>query len=334
MALPIAMGRWLLRCLPRLAVDTTSASMLKLPDSNLKWSVCFPQSSEIAAIVVEDHPDYPRHDHQFVELVFVVGGSCLQETALGRSRLTRGSVCLFRPGAWHTYRETDHLTLYNCCFDPGILGRELAWMIDDPSLGRLLWSLPLSAGQQGTCALHLPDRDLRNCERLLRELCTMSVGGRSQHRVALLGRLLLLLGIMSLHLPPSTAPLGRKANPAVSVVLKLIDENPVQEWTLENLAARAHVPPNYLARLFKKVAGLPPMAYVRRRRLELATHLLLQSDLPVSEVGARAGWSDANYFTRRFRAQFGVTPTDYRARHARLADAAVTGNTKLHHPAT
>jgi AraC family L-rhamnose operon transcriptional activator RhaR len=297
--------------------------MLKLKDSHLKWNVCFPQSSEIAAILVQDHPDYPRHDHQFVELVFVVGGSCRQETALGRSQLRRGSVCLFRPGAWHTYRETNHLKLYNCCFDPGILGRELAWMIDDPALGRLLWSLPLSAGQQGTCALHLPDRDLRNCERLLRELCTLSVGGRSQHRVDLLGRLLLLLGILARHLPRTTAPQDGRANPAVSAVLKLIDTNPAQEWTLEDLAARAHVPPNYLVRLFKKVAGLPPMAYQRRRRLELATHLLLQSDLAVNEVGAQVGWSDANYFTRRFRAQFGVTPTDYRARHAQLA--ATTG---------
>ncbi|MBI5689677.1 MAG: AraC family transcriptional regulator [Verrucomicrobia bacterium] len=307
--------------------------MLKLPDSHLKWSVCFPQSSEIAAIVVEDHPDYPRHDHQFVELVFVVGGTCLQETALGRSRLMRGSVCLFRPGAWHTYRETDDLKLYNCCFDPGILGRELAWMIDDPALGRLLWSLPLSAGQQGTCSLHLPDRDLKSCERLLRELCTLSVRGRSQHRVDLLGRLMLLLGIVARHLPRTTAPMAGRANPAISTALKLIDDNPTQEWTLENLAARAHVPPNYLVRLFKKVAGLPPMAYQRRRRLELATRLLLQSDLPVSEVGARVGWSDANYFTRRFRSQFGATPTAYRARHARLPMAAGKGNATQHSPA-
>jgi AraC family L-rhamnose operon transcriptional activator RhaR len=307
--------------------------MLKLKDSHLKWNDYFPQSSEIAAIVVEEHPDYPRHDHQFVELVFVIAGSCMQETALGRSRLTRGSVCLFRPGAWHAYRETKHLTLYNCCFDPGILGRELAWMIDDPALGQLLWNLPLSAGQHGIGSLHLPDRDLKNCEKLLRELCTLSVGSRSQHRVNLLGRLLLLLGILARHLPRSTAPQYGKANPTISTALKIIDENPTREWTLENLAARAHVPPNYLVRLFKKVAGLPPMAYQRRRRLELATRLLVQSDLPVSEVGVRVGWSDANYFTRRFRSEFGVTPTDYRARHARLSDAAGTGNAKLHYPA-
>jgi AraC-like DNA-binding protein len=144
---------------------------------------------------------------------------------------------------------------------------------------------------------------------------------------------MLLLGIVARHLPRTTAPMAGRANPAISAALKLIDDNPTQEWTLENLAARAHVPPNYLVRLFKKVAGLPPMAYQRRRRLELATRLLLQSDLPVSEVGARVGWSDANYFTRRFRSQFGATPTAYRARQARLPTTAGKGNATQHSPA-
>lgn len=307
--------------------------MLKLLDSHLKWSVCFPQSREIAAIVVEKHPDYPRHDHQFVELVFVVAGTCLQETALGRSRLTRGSVCLFRPGAWHSYRETRQLTLYNCCFDPGILGRELAWMIEDPALGWLLWSAPLSARQQGTLSLQLPESDLRGCEKILRELCSLSVGARPQHRVNLLGRLLLLLGILAQNLPLAAAPSRGKTSAAVSTALKLIDDHPAQEWTLEDLAARTHVPPNYLVRLFKQVAGLPPMAYLRRRRLELATRFLLQSDLSVGEIGSLVGWPDANYFSRRFRSEFGVAPTDYRARHARLSDTAETRNAKLHYPA-
>ena len=307
--------------------------MPALSDRHLKWDSCFPKSSEIATIVVDEHPDYPLHDHQFVELAFVVAGSCIQESALGKRRLTRGSVCLFRPGAWHSYHDTKHLTVYNCCFDPGLLGREFGWMVDDSALGRLLWSIPLSAGQHGTNFLHLPDRDLRNCEKILRELCTLSVGGRSKSRVDLLGRLLLLLGILAQHIPRSTARKQEKAHPAVSNALKLIDEDPAQDWTLEDLAERTHVPPNYLVRLFKKCTGRPPMTYVRRRRLELATQLLHRSDLRVSEIGSMVGWPDANYFARRFRSEFGIAPTGYRARHARLSEAPKTKITKLYYSA-
>jgi AraC-like DNA-binding protein len=56
------------------------------------------------------------------------------------------------------------------------------------------------------------------------------------------------------------------------------------------------------------------MAYLRRRRLELAAGLLLRTRRSVAEVGDLVGWPDANYFTRRFRSQFGVSPTDYRRR--------------------
>jgi AraC-like DNA-binding protein len=56
------------------------------------------------------------------------------------------------------------------------------------------------------------------------------------------------------------------------------------------------------------------MAYLERRRLELATNLLRRDDLAVGDVGAMAGWTDANYFSRCFRQHFGMTPSRYRAR--------------------
>ena len=56
------------------------------------------------------------------------------------------------------------------------------------------------------------------------------------------------------------------------------------------------------------------MAYLTRRRLELATSLLRRDNFLVGEVGAKAGWLDSNYFSRCFRKHFGMTPSRYRAR--------------------
>ncbi|HEV2438235.1 MAG TPA: AraC family transcriptional regulator [Verrucomicrobiae bacterium] len=296
--------------------------MIRHPGKHLEWKSFFPESNQIAASFVVEHPNYPPHDHKFVEMVFVVAGSCMQETALGKSQVNRGNISLFRPGAWHAYTEARHLEIYLCCFNPGILGRELSWMIDDPLLGRLLWKIPLSADQQGTNLLALPEAELKRCQKLLKELCALSVSQKSRRQIDLLGRLVLLLGILARNLPVENLP-GKPSppNPAISAALKLIDDNPAHDWTLAELAMRTHAPPNYLVRLFRKVAGLPPMAYLRRRRLELATRLLIHSDRPVSEVGDMVGWPDANYFTRRFRAEFGITPTAYRVRHAQVLDA-------------
>ena len=55
---------------------------------------------------------------------------------------------------------------------------------------------------------------------------------------------------------------------------------------------------------------------------------LIHSELLVGEVGNSVGWPDANYFTRRFRAEFGVTPTGYRERHRQGVARAVAGAKK------
>ncbi|MCX6925434.1 MAG: helix-turn-helix transcriptional regulator, partial [Verrucomicrobia bacterium] len=113
-------------------------------------------------------------------------------------------------------------------------------------------------------------------------------------------------------LPPHAK--SAKSHPAVLAAIKLIDETPAEPWTLETLAGRVHVEATYFVRLFRAVVGLPPMAYLARRRLELATAFLRHDDLPIGEVGAKSGWLDANYFTRCFREHFGMSPSKYRAR--------------------
>jgi AraC family transcriptional regulator, L-rhamnose operon transcriptional activator RhaR len=308
--------------------------MLASLKKHVSWNRYFPDALRIVAVLVEEQEDYPPHDHKFVEVVVVCGGDCWQETALGKKRITHGDVSVFRPGAWHSYTQCRKLRLYNCCFDPGILGRELGWMIDDPWLGRLLWSIPLSAAQFGTAFLQLHKSEMDQCQRILNELCALSTEEKSSYRSYQLGLLILLISTLARQLPiePEALKPG-KPNPAVIAALKLIDDHPEHPWSLEDLAARVHVLPEYLVRSFRNVAGLPPMAYLRRRRLELATTLLIRSDQPVGEVGNLVGWPDANYFTRRFHAEFGLTPSAYRARFAKISGAFETGNSKPRHPA-
>ena len=54
--------------------------------------------------------------------------------------------------------------------------------------------------------------------------------------------------------------------------------------------------------------------FINECRLEYAVNLLRnQSSLPITQVAQASGFSDANYFGRKFKARFGLSPTDYRA---------------------
>lgn len=260
------------------------------------------------------HGNYRIHDHEFIEISAITSGTCLHHSVVGDSRPGPGDVFLFRPGAWHGYAEAKDLALYNCCFDTALLGRELSWMADEPYLGRLLWAIPLSPKQHGMVSLHLPPEEFGRCRKLLDALSVLAQEDYLSHFGDHLGLLVQILSLLARNTPAALPKRPCQSHRAVAAALKLIDDAPTEPWTLPSLAARAHVEPTYFVRLFRAAVGLPPMAYLTRRRLELATTLLRRDDLPVGEVGDKAGWLDANYFSRCFRQHFGMTPSRYRAR--------------------
>jgi AraC family L-rhamnose operon transcriptional activator RhaR len=288
-------------------------------ERHFAWEKCFHKPNRIEANSVHRHPNYPCHDHEFVELAVIVGGACRHLSALGEQQVAAGDVFLFRPGAWHEYNHVRNLSLYNCCFDPALLGLELGWMMNDPLLGRLLWSVPLSPVQHGTVGLHLERAELARTRKILDELCALTQHQAGTHFGEHLGLLVQLLTVLSHHLPAETPSAPRAiAHPAVTTALKLIDQSPTEAWTLHALADKVSLRADYLCRLFRAIVGLSPMNYLTRRRLEMATSLLRRTSLPVGEVGASVGWSDANYFARRFQDKFGISPSHYRARFLRV----------------
>ena len=90
--------------------------------------------------------------------------------------------------------------------------------------------------------------------------------------------------------------------------------------TLEQLARRFEISPANLSRLFRNEFGVGFSRYLTTLRLESAVALLNSTNLPVSEVALRCGFSTSGYFIRVFRRHFGVTPKDYRRRERREED--------------
>ena len=67
-----------------------------------------------------------------------------------------------------------------------------------------------------------------------------------------------------------------------------------------------------LRRKLKAATGFAPGEFIRHMRLERAAQLLEQDqDLYVYEVADAVGYRDADYLSRRFREQFGVSPSQY-----------------------
>jgi len=85
-----------------------------------------------------------------------------------------------------------------------------------------------------------------------------------------------------------------------------------QDLTLRALAAASYLSPFHFARLFKKLTGASPHNYLAGIRAARAQLLLADTDLSVTEIGARVGYLSGSHFTKAFRLATGTTPREFR----------------------
>ena len=84
-----------------------------------------------------------------------------------------------------------------------------------------------------------------------------------------------------------------------------IDSNLHRVIHIRDLSAVARRSPAHFSRKFKLAVGEPPHAYVVRRRLQRAGHLMITSTASLSEIALNVGFSDQAHLCRLFRQAFG-----------------------------
>jgi len=81
---------------------------------------------------------------------------------------------------------------------------------------------------------------------------------------------------------------------------------------LDGMAALAGLSTDHFARAFHNSVGVPPHAYLLRRRLEQVEHMLRETHAPLSEIALATGFSDQSHLARHFRRWAGMSPSQVR----------------------
>lgn len=122
-------------------------------------------------------------------------------------------------------------------------------------------------------------------------------------------------------LKEAVPPMPEKNNPAaglrdVTFINKVIEaveshiSNPA--FTTDDLAEELNVSRTQLHRRIKVASGISSAEFIRRVRLERAAMLLAAEHLSVAEVAYQVGFDDSSYFSKCFRRQYAITPSEYR----------------------
>lgn len=243
--------------------------------------------------------------------------------------LGAGDIALIRRHAPHALADDPRTPLWDADYTAHVPARH--WPADgsalDPATGGTVllggtYHLgaarphPLFADLPGV--VHLPARvgiasELRAVVDLLGAELDRDLPGTSAATPALLD--LLLLYALRAWFEAPQAPSGwarASRDPALSVALRLIRDQPRHPWTVAELAARCHLSRAAFARRFTALTGQPPLAHLTWWRMTLAAQRLRQTGESLGAIAEQVGYGSEYAFSKAFRRELGVAPSRYR----------------------
>lgn len=96
---------------------------------------------------------------------------------------------------------------------------------------------------------------------------------------------------------------------------KIINESFHMDLSLENVARQVFLSPAYFSELFKKETGMSFIDYKTHLRIENAKKLISSTNLNVSEIGSRVGYTDPKYFSKLFKKITGSSPNEFKGKN-------------------
>ncbi|WP_392558820.1 helix-turn-helix domain-containing protein [Orbus mooreae] len=251
----------------------------------------------------ENQVAFPRHYHEFYELVIVSAGNGMHSWNDETHPITCGDVLYINSDDIHSYQSVNQLQLNNILYQ-----REL---------------LSISA----VIEQYLPHKSLPQAERfwrihpsflkqisLLTEQLQVESKKNNMSSIHLSESLLLQLVIL-LHrfrYQPNTnfpAPTHQ-----LDILFTVLHNSIARSFNLEHFCQQQKIPSRSLIRIFKNQTGMTITEYLQQLKAAKAMNLLRNTQYSISIIANECGYEDSNYFSAVFRKIANQTPSQYRAK--------------------
>ena len=107
-------------------------------------------------------------------------------------------------------------------------------------------------------------------------------------------------------------------------MIRYIDENLSQNPSRAEIAEHVHLNEDYLTRIFKKKTGYSLKNYIMKEKINLAKELLGNTNISISLIALKAGFTNFSHFSYTFKKLEGITPNEYRAKHQKTDSGILT----------
>ncbi|MBR1622871.1 MAG: helix-turn-helix domain-containing protein [Pseudobutyrivibrio sp.] len=259
---------------------------------------------------------FPKHSHNYVEMVYMVTGFTRHKVNGNEVILRQGELLLMNQHATQEIfpaREND--IAVNIMILPEFFDSILMMLGNEDSMLRDFIIDCLKSTSGHIDYLHFEVADVLPVQNIMENLIYSLLNEDYNTRQINQST----VGLLFLHLLKHTNTLtiggDRFEDEVMMKVFGLIDGN-YKDGELSDLCAELDSDLYTISRIIKRHTGRTYTELIQEKRLNYAAYLLSSTELPVTDICVDVGYNNFSYFYKIFKKQFNVTPKEYRKRSA------------------
>lgn len=243
------------------------------------------------------------HCHDFLELSIVLSGSVEYIIENKSYMVNEREILVFNPGVYH--KEI---------LNSGCNVNELHIGITNIKLDSFNIDSILPAGMSSIVKLNNhTDEFFKCCEDILREQQNNNCWYDLVLKSYIMKLVVLILRVNSeIEISKDTSAftfVSLEKKNIVNSILNYINENYMNNISLDKLSKNMYLSPVYISKIFKEETGDSPINYLIKVRLAKAKELLEKHEMPIKLIAKAVGYNDAYYFSKLFKKYYGYPPS-------------------------
>lgn len=256
--------------------------------------------------------DYPKHKHNYIELIYVYSGQSTHIIDERKIRIEKNKLLLLNQKVEHAVeycKEED--ILFNFIIKPAFLEFLCTMIKNENQVLNFIFDALYSYKNAGEYLILKPKNG-----QLVRSYIESIITKLYEPQLNNELELKLLVGLLLCELMnhPEDIEAGQSRSPdklVISLILKYIVSH-YRDGTLDELSNQIHIPNYQLCKMIKKQTGSTFVELIQNERLRIAAKLLKTTAMPIAEIMAEVGYENTTYFYHLFKKFYHQTPREYR----------------------
>lgn len=258
-----------------------------------------------------------NHAHEYVQLWYVVKGTCRHLVDNIVYEMKRGYMLILPPNAIHNFEcDDEELEILACDFMLELVTDSLQENIGENGYKLIrfvyLEAFISSLKKVTPCLIFEGVQRMEIEERLTKMLQIYSKEERF-YEIELKAELLGLLVCIA----RGYDKMGKKEEKslykkAIQSCIAYVEEHYDEKFTVLKMAKYCAMSESYFTFFFKEVTGVSFIHYLNTYRIKKSKTLLIETDMSLEKIAEKIGFSDATYYARVFKKIEKITPQQYR----------------------